>query len=287
MFDWLEDLIVQQWLRTLGAAAGVALLMQTIGAIGSSGRAVDGNSSMRGGSIAAGLALAFLAALYTVLGGIPMLPPAERWQWSAWLTLATLLLLFFEEAHGAATALRFLLHLALVAGTAWWIVRPSGRAGDWSPLDAQVVYLGSGLVLIVYLLLGEARAATQPAWRSLLPMVLASATSVACFADQSDKLARAAGGLFAALLVTLLLSVVRPAATLPRSAVATPTLTFVSLLAYCWSARYVSNTSTLLLCATWCSTLLPTGSGSPRRTWMLAVALPIGACVGAWLLRAG
>ncbi|MBL8839962.1 MAG: hypothetical protein JNL90_00355 [Planctomycetes bacterium] len=290
MFDWLiawfEEQIVQQWLQTLGAAAVTATLLQVFGAIGSSSRSsVDATASLRGGATAAGLALAFLAGLFTVIGSLPGLPPAERWQWSAWLALATLLLLLFEESHGAAAALRFVLHVALVAALAWWIVRPSGRAREWSPLDAQLVYLGGGLALLLFLLLGESRATRQPAWRSLLPMVLAAATAVACFAEQSDKLARCAGGLFAALLVTLLLSLVRPAATLPRSAIATPTLAFAGLLAYCFAARYVSSGATLLLGVAWGSLLLPSGEGRPRRTLLVAIAVPLAACIGAWLMR--
>ncbi|MBM4013456.1 MAG: hypothetical protein FJ293_00615 [Planctomycetes bacterium] len=277
---WLEEPIVAAWLATLAWAAGVALLLQVVAVLGGGGMAKSG------GATAIALALGFTAGVMTVVPGMPGLPPAERWQWCAWLVPATLLLLWFEEAHGIASVLRFLLHLALVVAIAWWLVRPSGRARDWSPLEAQIVWIGGGLALLLLLLLGERCAASAPAWRWLLPHWLAAATSVVLLAEQSDRLARCAGGLVAVLSVALLLGLAHRSAPTARSSFAVVVMALVSLLAYAWGARHLGGLSTALLLVVCASVVLPAGSGGGRKGWLIVGVGPIVACLAAWLVRA-
>jgi hypothetical protein len=279
MFDWLEDLFVQQWLQTLGWAAGVALAVQVAGVLG-------GGPATKSAASAVGLALGFMAGLFTVLDQLPALPPDERWQWCGWLTVAALLLLMFEERHGSAAMVRFVVHLGLVVALLWWVVRPSSRAADWSPLTAQIAYLGSGLALLVVLLVGEARTATQPAWRSLLPCVVTGAATVAIFAGGvSDKLARCTAGLTAALLTSLLLALAHRSAPPARTTQSVAALCFASLLGYAWAASSLSDTAALLLIASWASQLLPYRPAATGYTIATVGVLPAVASLLAWWLR--
>lgn len=277
---WFEEPIVAAWLQTLAWAAGVALLLQIVAALG------GGALGRSGGATAIALALGFAAGVITVVPGVPALPPGERWQWCLWLTLATLLLLWFEERQAAAASLRFLLQLALVAAIAWWIVRPSGRASDWTPLEAQIAWIGGGLGLLLLLLLGETRAAAGPAWRWVLPQWIAAATAVVLFAEHADRLARCAGGLTAALTATLLLALAHRGGTTARASFAAVVIALTSMVAYAWGARYISGSAALLLLLVSASVVIPLPQGSPRRAWLVLAALPLGLCVTAWLLRA-
>jgi hypothetical protein len=283
---WVEEPIVAAWLATLAWAAGVALLLQIVAVLGGGAMAKGGGAMAKGGGATAiAMALGFTAGVVTVVPGMPGLPPTERWQWCAWLVPATLLLLWFEEAHGIASVLRFLLHLALVIAIAWWLVRPSGRARDWSPLEAQVAWIGGGIALLLLLLLGERCAAAAPAWRWLLPEWLAAATAVALLVEHSPRLARCAGGLVAVLSTALLLSLSHRNAPTARSTFAVVAIALTSLLAYAWGARYVSGASAglcLLVCG---SVVLPAEFGAGRKGWLVAAVGPLVVCGVAWLMR--
>ncbi len=276
---WLEEPIVAAWVTTLAWAAGVALLLQVVAVLGGSGMARGG------GATAISLALGFTAGVMTVVPGMPGLPPAERWQWCAWLVPATLLLLWFEEASGVASMLRFLLHLALVAAIAWWLVRPSGRAREWTPLEAQTAWIGGGLGLLLLLLIGERCAVAAPAWRWLFPQWLAATTAVALLAEQSDRLARCAGGLVAILSVAILLSLAHRAAPTARSTFAVVVMALASLLTYAWGANYLGAVSTGLLFLVCGSVVVPTEVGGGRKAWLIAGVGPIVLCAVAWMAR--
>ncbi|MSR48028.1 MAG: hypothetical protein EXS13_13380 [Planctomycetes bacterium] len=279
--SWLEEPIVNEWLCTLGWAAGVALLVQVAGALAGGTLAKSGAA----GSVA--LVLGFVASVCTVVPGMPALPPAERWQWCAWLTAASLLLLLFEERQRATAMLRFLVHLGLVVALVWWIVRPSGRAREWSPLELQIAQIGGGLALLLLLLLGEARVATGAAWTQALPGVLAAAGAVAILGDCTfDRLARCAAGLFAAQLVALLIGVAHRATPPSRAAFSAGTIALSSVLAYAVCARSISDAAALLLLLAWACVLLPARTATTGRALLMAGGLPALLCGIAWFVRA-
>lgn len=279
MFDWLEDLFVQQWLQTLGWAAGVALAVQIAGVVG-------GGPATKSAASAVGITLGFMAGLFTVLDQLPALPPDERWQWCGWLTVGSLLLLMFEERHGSAAMVRFVVQLGLVVALVWWVIAPSSRAADWSPLTAQIAYLGGGLGLLLMVIVGEARAATQPVWRSLLPCVVTGAATVAIFASGiSDKLARSTAGLTAALLTSLLLALAHRSAPPARTAQSVAAICFAALLGYAWAASAVSDTAALLLVASWASQLFPYRPANTGYTIATVGVVPAVASLLAWYLR--
>jgi hypothetical protein len=265
MFTWLEDLILQQWLRTLGWAAGIALAVHVLGALAASVAA-------RGAAGAAAIALAFMAA-HSTIGGIPSLPPAERWQWSAWIALAALLLLFLEASKGGGATLRFVLELALVAGLAWFVLLPSSTARDWSDRTRQVVLVGGGLGTALLLVVSEASATRGPSWRPLLAFTIATAGAVATLAEGSDKLARAMAGLAAGLFPGFVVGTIQRYTSIAKTAVSVATLAFGSLLVYAWAAQLVPPVSAVLLVASWVSGNTAFTSGSPWRVAAVSALL--------------
>ncbi len=276
MIGWLQDQFVQQWLRTLGWAGAVALIVHVLGALGSS-------ASRRASASAVAVALGFVAGHVTV-AGVPAFPP-ERWQWSVWLTCASLLLLFLEEAKGGQATLRLVLQLALVAALAWYVLRPSSTARAWSLRQRNVAFYGGSFAALGFLLLAELRLPKGPPWRGVVAFTLAAAGAVAVFADVSDVLARTTAGLVAALGVCSLIAVVQRDVPLGRTVATTASIAFGSLLLYLWSARQLSDVGALLLFGSWASALVPLPRDLPWTSFALSALLSGAPAALAWWFR--
>jgi hypothetical protein len=273
LITWLENQVIQQWLRTLAWASVVALLVYLLGALGSS-------AAGRAAAAAVAIALGFCAGIVTV-AGVPELPP-ERWQWSAWLALASLLLLFLEEARGGQAVLRLVLLMLLVAALEWWVLRPSTVARDWSVRARNVAFYGGGLAALGYLVLAEYRAPKELPWRVGVAATIAAAAAAAVFAvsHASDKVARTQAGLAAALGVCTLVALVQRDVPIGRTVCTTATLAFGSLLAYLWGAQAVPDDCALALLVAWASPLVPL----PRKNAWVAFGLSVLlAAIPAWL----
>lgn len=280
---WFEDLIVQQWLRTLGWAGGVTLVIYVLGALGSS-------AASRASAAAVALALGFVAGSIVVLGGLPRIPPAERWQWTIWLTLGSLLLLFLEEAKGGQATLRFVILIVLIAALVWFVLWPSSLARSWTTRERQIASYGGGLGALLLLAFGEWSAPKQEPWRGGLAATIASSTATALLLAThfSEKLAKLEASLAAALFVCTLIAFVQRDVPVGRTIVTTATVAFGSLLLYWWAQAKggLDGARALLLLASWCSAFVPLPKATPWRSLLVSVLMAGTPAAAAWLIAA-
>ena len=285
--NFFEDLYFRKWLITLAWSGGVTLVIFVVGALGSS-------SASRAAAAAVAVALGFVAGVATV-AGIPGLPPGERWQWSAWVTIGSLLLLFVEDARGGPAVLRFVVMAGVVTAIEWFLLLDSSLARDWAERwpnwRQQAVYFGGGLAAVVFLLVAEIRTAAKPYWRGLVGFAIAAIVAVPITADGwSENVARAFAGLAMALLLCLLLALVQREVPLGRTVATTASLAFGSLLVFMWGWRgddhwlLHGDMITLLLFASWASSLIPLPRNTPWISLALATALAAAPAIGAYLV---
>jgi hypothetical protein len=280
MTTWLENLYLREWLRTLGWAAGVALAIYVVGALGSSAKS-------RAAASAVAVALGFAAAHCTV-AGIPDLPP-EIWQWSVWFTLASLLLLFLEEARGGQAVLRLLLQLLLIGALEWFVLRPSPIAREWTTRQWWIGFFGGGIAVTLFVLLAEHFVTKSPPWRVGIAATIAAtgAAVVYMVLHASEKIARTEAGLAAALGVCTLIALVQRDVPIGRTVVTTATIAFGSLLLYTWSVQAVPDPIALLLFGSWASVILPLPKSRPWTTLVVSIVLAAAPAAYAWYLTRG
>jgi hypothetical protein len=279
MITWLENRVIQSWLATLGWAGVVTLVVYLLGALGSS-------AANRAAASAVAVALGFAAGHYKV-AGMPGIPP-ERWQWAVWLSIASLLLLFLEEARGGQSVLRFALQLLLVVALAWYVLQPSAVARDWTRRERWIGFFGGGLGALGFLTVAEFAATRFPPWRFSVAATIAAAGAAVLFVEShaSDKLARTTAGLAASLGVCSVISLVQRDVPIGRTVTTTASLAFGALLLYVWSAtlvdRSVDDVSAALLFASWASALVPLPRRHPGVALFLTILFAAAPAAYAW-----
>lgn len=247
---YLQRLYFESCLVTAMWAGGVTLALVLLGAIGGWTPAVAARS------VSIGLVVGFLAGLVTV-DGLPPLPVHERWQWSAWLTTATLLLLYAEEGK-AAPVTRFPLLVLLAFALEWLIVRPALSFGHLSEMVRLGIFVAIGIAIFALFASFEAKVARLPTWRVFTSCGITTVgAAVSYAAATSTRLGQMTAGLAACFGAAAVVGFGKSDILAGRTPVSVATMAFLALLLYCGLSSDFPKVAAILLLVSWMIPLIP------------------------------
>jgi hypothetical protein len=248
--DPFQRIYFEHCLVTAMWAGGVTLALVVLGAVG------GWNPAAAARFLSVGLVVGFLAGLVTV-DGLPPLPVHERWQWSAWLTTATLLLLYAEEGK-AAPVTRFPLMVLLSFALEWLVVRPALSLGQASDMVRLGVFVAIGIAIFALFASFEARVARLPMWRVFTSCgITAAGAAFAYAASISTRLGQMTGGLAACFGAAAVVGFGKSDIVAGRTPVSVATMAFLGLLLVSGLSSDFSKVAAVLLLISWMIPLVP------------------------------
>jgi hypothetical protein len=262
-----QRLYFESCLYTALWAGGVALALEILGALGGWNPA----AAVRSTSI--GLVVGFLAGLVTV-DGLPPLPVHERWQWVAWLTTGTLLLLYAEEGK-SATVTRFPLLVLLAFALEWLIVRPALSFGHLSEMVRLGIFVAIGIAIFSLFASFESRVARLPTWRVFSSCAITTAGAAFAYAAAtSARFGQMTAGLAAVFGAAAVVGFGKSEILAGRTPVTVATMAFVGMLLAAGLSSDFPKASALLLLVSWMIPLVPhSGTGKTNSIQFGAIAV--------------
>lgn len=275
--DYFQRLYLQHCLVTGMWAGGVTLALVLLGAIGGWTPAVAARS------VSVGIVVGFLAGLVTV-DGLPPLPVHERWQWAAWLTTATLLLLYAEEGK-AAPVTRFPLLVLLAFALEWLIVRPAISFGQASEMVRLGVLVAVGIAIFALFASFEARVSRLPTWRVFTSCGITTVGAAFAYAAaNSTRFGQMTAGLAAVFGAAALVGFGKSDIVAGRTPVSVATMAFVAMLLAAGLTSDFPKVSAVMLLISWMIPLVPHAGTAKTNSFQFA-AIVVTSTLGALLSR--